>query len=145
MSVAQQFLKELKEGNTVAAIEAIKEGLRQDAYQKIEEARQEILESYGFVLTEKKKDKTYEEDDSEESDEEEELDEATKKEIYTDLSVWKDRAKELNSKVTFSEEGHGGSKAIVASAPGSSQMVGKFFLGGVSKTKGKGTIYNTGS
>lgn len=52
MSVAQQFLKELKEGNTVAAIEAIKEGLRQDAYQKIEEARQEILESYGFVLNE---------------------------------------------------------------------------------------------
>lgn len=72
MSVAQQFLKELKEGNTVAAIEAIKEGLRQDAYQKIEEARQEILESYGFVLSEKKKDKTYEEDDSEESDDDEE-------------------------------------------------------------------------
>lgn len=52
MSVAQQFLKELKEGNTVAAIEAIKEGLRQNAYQKIEETRQEILESYGFVLSE---------------------------------------------------------------------------------------------
>lgn len=52
MSVAQQFLKELKEGKTVEAIETIKEGLRQDAYQKIEEARQEILESYGFVLNE---------------------------------------------------------------------------------------------
>jgi len=74
MSVAKQFLEELRAGNIDGAIEQIKEGLRQDAYQKLEEARQEILESYGFVLSEKKK-KTYEEEEEETSDDESEEEE----------------------------------------------------------------------
>lgn len=83
MSVAKQFLEELRAGNIDEAIEQIKEGLRQDAYQKIEETRQEILESYGFVLSEKKK-KTYEEEEEESSDDEleEENDESKLNEAY---------------------------------------------------------------
>lgn len=69
----------------------------------------------------------------------EQLDEA-KKEEFTDLSQWKDRAKEIDSKVKFTEEGHGGSKAIIASIPGSPMMIGKFFLGGGSDSKGKGHV-----
>ena len=69
-SVAQKFLEELRNGDQTQAIETIKESLRENAHQKIEESRQDILEEYGFVLDEKSKDyKKMEEEESEEGEE----------------------------------------------------------------------------
>lgn len=51
-NVAKKFLQELQNGDQTQAIETIKESLRENAYQKIEESRKETLESYGFVQKE---------------------------------------------------------------------------------------------
>lgn len=74
MSVAEQFLAELRKGNVNGAIESIKEGLKESTTQSISEKRKEILVSHGFVLDEKKE-KTYEEDSEDEKDEDENSDE----------------------------------------------------------------------
>lgn len=66
------------------------------------------------------------------------LNEAKKKVEYTEKKKWEEAAKSIDSKVKFTKEGHGGSQAIIASVPGSSQMIGKWFG---DDEKGKGTIY----
>lgn len=56
---------------------------------------------------------------------------------YTDYKKWENAAKAVNKNVKVTEEGHGGSKALIASIPGSANMIGKWF--GDSKS-GKGWI-----
>lgn len=77
MSVAKKFLEQLQSGNINEAIETIQSGLRDSAAIRIEESRQEVLESYGFVAEGKKK-KAYEKDemdDEEDKDDDEDEEE----------------------------------------------------------------------
>ena len=52
MNVAQQFMNQLQEGKTTEAIKTIKEALHERSAEKIQEEKQDILESYGFVVKE---------------------------------------------------------------------------------------------
>jgi len=54
MNVAQQFMNQLQEGKTTEAIKTIKEALHERSAEKIQEEKQDILESYGFVVKEAK-------------------------------------------------------------------------------------------
>jgi archaellum component FlaC len=50
---AAKFIKQLQEGNTTEAIHTINTLLRERSTKRIQEARVEVLESYGFSLNEK--------------------------------------------------------------------------------------------
>ena len=74
MSVAKLFIESLRAGDINEAIETIKGGLKETTVAQIEEARLQILESYGFVAEmkdEEEKEEIKEEEDDSESDEEE--------------------------------------------------------------------------
>lgn len=64
-TVAIKFIEELKAGKISEAIETIKTGLQESQNKLIEEKRQEVLTSYGFVVSEKKTMKEEDENDDE--------------------------------------------------------------------------------
>ena len=74
MNVAQQFMNQLQEGKTTEAIKTIKEALHERSAEKIQEEKQDILESYGFVVKEKKYDMKEEDDDMDDEDEKDKKD-----------------------------------------------------------------------
>lgn len=45
----------------------------------------------------------------------------------TDYDEWESAVKKIEPKAKITKEGHGGSQALIASVPGSPQMVGKWF------------------
>ena len=63
MSVAEQFMAELRKGNLNEAIESLKAGLKESTTASTLEYRQEILESVGFPVVEKKMKEEEEESD----------------------------------------------------------------------------------
>ena len=67
MKTAQQFINQLREGNTTEAIKSINESLQEKTANMIEEQKVEILASYGFTVKEAKE----EMEDDEVNDEEE--------------------------------------------------------------------------
>lgn len=73
-TVAQKFIDELKAGKISEAIEVIKSGLQESQNVLFEQKRQEVLESYGFVVSEKKSMEDDDNDDSDDSDENDEDD-----------------------------------------------------------------------
>lgn len=68
-TVAQKFITELQAGKISEAIDTIKAGLQESQTKLFEQKRQEVLASYGFVVSEKK---VNEEDDDKMDDEKDE-------------------------------------------------------------------------
>jgi len=50
-----------------------------------------------------------------------------KSQNITDYDEWKAAVKKAEPKSKITKEGHGGSEMLIASVPGSAQMVGKWF------------------
>lgn len=71
MNTAKQFMEQLQEGKTTEAIKTIEEALKSRSAELIEEQKVDILESYGFVVSEKKHDMKEEESEEDDSEEEE--------------------------------------------------------------------------
>lgn len=88
MQAAKQFIKQLQEGNTTEAIKTIQESLHSRSVEKINEQRVQVLESYGFTISEKM--------DKEEDDDDMSMDEMKKKmdEMEDEYNSMKDKEDE---------------------------------------------------
>ena len=81
MSVAETFIKQLREGKTSEAIESFKDSLKEKSDQSIKESQTEVLESYGFSVVEQKDDDNDDDkkDKDDDDDDDDDLDEEGKK------------------------------------------------------------------
>lgn len=70
----ETFIKNLQEGDFTSSIEVLKAELKESSVEKIAEKHQEILESYGFKVDEKKK-YMKEEDDEKDMDDDDDKEE----------------------------------------------------------------------
>lgn len=88
--VAIKFIEELKQGQISEAIDTIKSSLSDATIKMIEESRNELLQSYGFSLVEKK-DMDDDDDDSDEDDDSSDSDEKDSKKDSEDDKKVKDK------------------------------------------------------